>query len=103
MLLLLSTGARLNKAVTRIREVYHMPAYPDSELVIDIYHFAHNILEYAEVESPTATDLRALLKDFFGLWKETFSDTGIVSLHKQQEQKVISSRLNALEEMLWED
>ncbi len=100
MLLFLSAGAKLAKAVTRVREVYHIPEYPDSELVIDTYHFAHETLEYAEVESPTERDLKKLLKDYFDLESDEFSDTGITSLHKKQEQSNISRRLGLLEEML---
>lgn len=64
-MILLQSGAKLKKSVSRIREIYEIPEYPHSELIIDTLYSAHETLEYAEIESPNLSELREIIEDVF--------------------------------------
>lgn len=74
MQMLLDSGAQLQKALGRIREVYHIPGYKEVELVIDSFQSAHGILEYAEIECSSEEELATVLKKVFKMDIADMSD-----------------------------
>ena len=100
MRVLLDSGAVLDKSITRIREIYHLPGYKNVELVIDIFTSAHDILEYAEIECSSEKELHTVLKKVFQIDPEDISDAGITELHAKKMKKSVSRKLEELEEMV---
>ena len=98
MQILLDSGARLEKSITRIREIYYLPGYEDVEIVIDTFNSAHDILEYAEIECSSEKELHQVLKKVFQIHPEDISDSGITELHAKKMKKSVSRKLEALEE-----
>ena len=77
MALLLASGAVLEKSITRVREIYHLPEHRHAELIIDTLHSAHDTLEYAELECPSEEELMEILEKVFHLNLDFLSDEGI--------------------------
>lgn len=100
MQILLDSGAILEKSISRIREIYHLPGYKGVELVIDIFALAHDTLEYAEIECSSEKELHTVLKKVFQIDSSAISDAGITGLHAKKIKKSVSRRLEALEEMV---
>lgn len=98
MQILLNSGSKLQKTITRIREIYHLPWYSDVEVVIDVFASAHGTLEYAEIECSSEEELHAVLKKVFQIDPADISDAGITELHAKKMNKSVSRRLEALEE-----
>lgn len=98
--ILLASGAKLEKSIARIREIYHLPGYRHAELVIDTLESAHGTLEYAEIECSSEKELHTILKKVFQIDSDDISDVGITGLHAKKMKKSISRRLETLEEMV---
>jgi adenylate cyclase class IV len=100
MLILLASGAQLEKSIARIREIYHLPNYAHTELIIDILRSAHGKLEYAELECQSEEELHTILDQVFDMDHNDISDTGITDLHTKKMEKSVSRRLSALEDLV---
>lgn len=100
MQLLLMSGARFEKGIGRIREIYHLPGYSEVELVIDSFQSAHGILEYAEIECSSEEELATVLKKVFKMDIADMSHVGITGLHNKKMEKWVSRKIQALEELL---
>ncbi len=100
MQIILDSGAKLDKSIGRIREIYHLPGYKHVELVIDAFQSAHGILEYAEIECSSEEELATVLKKVFKMDIEDMSDAGITGLHNKKMEKSVSRKIEALEEFL---
>ncbi len=98
MQILLDSGALLEKSITRIREIYHLPEYKNVEVVIDTFASAHDTLEYAEIECSSEKELHTVLKKVFQIDPENISDAGITELHAKKMKKSVSRKLEELEE-----
>lgn len=102
MQILLASGAVLEKSIARIREIYHLPGYAHTELIIDILRSAHGKLEYAEIECPSEEELHTLLEEVFDMDHTDISDSGVSRLHTKKMEKWVSRRLKMLEELVGE-
>lgn len=100
MRILLDSGAKLEKSISRVREIYHLPGYKHVEVVIDTFASAHGTLEYAEIECSSEKELHTVLKKVFQIDPSSISDAGITELHAKKVKKSVSRRLEALEEMV---
>ncbi len=100
MQILLTSWVTLDKALGRIREIYHLPGYKNVELVIDSFQSAHGILEYAEIECSSEEELATVLQKVFKMDIADMSDEGITGLHDKKMEKSVSRRIEALEEFL---
>lgn len=100
MMVFLLSGARLEKSISRVREIYLIPGYPDAELVIDMLESARGTLEYAEIECGSEKELREILKKVFQMDMDDISDKGITGLHRKTVEKSVSRKLSLLESMM---
>lgn len=100
MQILLDSWAQLDKALGRIREIYHLPHYGDVELVIDVFQSADGILEYAEIECRSEKELAQVLKKVFKMNIADMSDEGITGLHNKKIEKSVSRKIEILEKLI---
>jgi len=100
MHILLSSGAKLDKSIIRIREIYDIPEHEDAELIIDRLESAHGTLEYAELECRSEIELHKILKKVFKIDPRDISDIGIADLHAKKMKQSVSRRLTELEELV---
>ncbi len=86
----------MEKSIERIREIYSIPEFPDSELIIDIFASSQGALEYAEIECPSKEELKKILETFFHFNPDEISDAGITSLTIQRNEQSISRKIEKL-------